>query len=76
MKLPDGRPVVVDMTREYLERVESLLTTLTKNAAHCFGVDFYDLNEALIETSQRLNDLRIASYYADRADGEHAAKAP
>lgn len=38
------------VTLEYVERVNRLLIALTKNASHCFGVDFYDLNEALIET--------------------------
>lgn len=61
MKLPSDQPIQIGVTREYLERVERLLTALVKNAAHCFGVDFYDLNEALIETNKKLDYLHTNS---------------
>lgn len=41
---------------EYLRDVDELLTVLTKNAPHCFGIDFGVLNRTLINTSTTLGN--------------------
>ncbi|MDX9971933.1 MAG: hypothetical protein RBU21_02975 [FCB group bacterium] len=50
----------VHINLDYLERVDDLLVTLTKNAAHCYGIDFGVLNETLIDTSRLLREAREA----------------
>jgi hypothetical protein len=42
----------VEVPRSLLIDCEELLVVLTKNAAHCFGVDFGKLNTSLIELSK------------------------
>lgn len=48
----------IEVTKEYIEAVDILLTTLTANAAHCYGVDFRVLNDALLVTTRYKRLLR------------------
>lgn len=42
---------------EYLKNVKKNLECLLKNASHSFGIDFMSLNNTLIETDKRINNL-------------------
>lgn len=50
-----------EVSLSYLKCVDSLLVTLTKNAAHCFDVDFGELNQALLATTSLIQKAELES---------------
>lgn len=58
----------IEVTKEYIGAVDNLLTTLTANAAHCYGVDFGILNEALLDTTKYKRLLRDKEIEHEQSD--------
>ena len=58
----------IEVTSEYVKAVDELLTVLTANAAHCFGVDFRLLNETLLDTTKYKRILRDKENEHEQSD--------